>query len=151
MDEGLLKKVDIIRERLDVSYTQARQALQEADGDVVAALANLEETAEAVKQPKPLDWDKQKDEFIASGSELVETVKELIRRGNISKLKVLHKEEVLFEMPFTVGVAAVLVLPQLILLAGIAAIFSEVTIKIERPEAACPIVEETTDDSENLE
>lgn len=40
MDE--LTKIDLIRERLDVSYAEANEALEKAGGDVVAALIELE-------------------------------------------------------------------------------------------------------------
>jgi len=42
-----LATVDLIRERLDVSYQQAMAALDEADGDVVLALALLEDDPQA--------------------------------------------------------------------------------------------------------
>jgi len=37
-----LEKLDSIRERLDVTYEEARRALDEAGGDVVEALTSLE-------------------------------------------------------------------------------------------------------------
>lgn len=40
-----LALVDLIRERMDVGYKQAMEALDQAEGDVVAALALLEDTA----------------------------------------------------------------------------------------------------------
>lgn len=43
MDE--LTKIDLIRERLDVSYAKAHEALAKAGGDVVAALIELEQQA----------------------------------------------------------------------------------------------------------
>ncbi len=42
-----LAQVDLIRERLDVSYKQAMAALDEAEGDVVLALALLEDDPQA--------------------------------------------------------------------------------------------------------
>jgi len=38
-----LDSVDILRERLDASYTEAKEALDATDGDVVAALAHIEQ------------------------------------------------------------------------------------------------------------
>ena len=40
-----LYKIDIIRERLGVSYKEAQEALNQAGGDVVAAIVNLESQA----------------------------------------------------------------------------------------------------------
>ncbi len=38
-----LDSIDVLRERLDASYSEAREALIATDGDVVAALAYIEE------------------------------------------------------------------------------------------------------------
>ena len=38
-----LESVDVLRERLDASYSEAREALVATDGDVVSALAYIEE------------------------------------------------------------------------------------------------------------
>ncbi|MBU0606515.1 MAG: hypothetical protein KKI08_01460 [Armatimonadetes bacterium] len=42
-----LAQVDLIRERMEVSYKQAMAALDEAEGDVVLALALLEDNPQA--------------------------------------------------------------------------------------------------------
>ena len=39
-----LATIDVIRSRMDVNYQQAMEALDQAEGDVVGALAVLEET-----------------------------------------------------------------------------------------------------------
>lgn len=41
-----LETVDLVRERMDVSYKQAMEALDEAEGDVVRALAILEDSTQ---------------------------------------------------------------------------------------------------------
>lgn len=41
--EITLEKIDLLRKRADVSYQEAKQALEENDGNVVEALAYLEE------------------------------------------------------------------------------------------------------------
>ena len=41
--EITLEKIDLLRKRADVSYQEAKQALEETDGTVVEALAYLEE------------------------------------------------------------------------------------------------------------
>jgi len=46
MDDQQLEKVDLIRERMDVTYREAKDALDQVDGDVVAALIMLEEERE---------------------------------------------------------------------------------------------------------
>lgn len=41
-----LETVDLIRERMGVGYKEAKEALDQAEGDVVAALAILEDTTD---------------------------------------------------------------------------------------------------------
>ena len=86
-----------------------------------------------------------KERFTVSGSNLVEKVKELVRQGNIRRVRLIHEEKTLIDIPLSVGApaAAVVVLaaPLLAALAAIAALVKECTIEIERVEE--------TDESKN--
>ena len=79
-----------------------------------------------------------KERITVSGSNLVEKVKELVRQGNIRRVRLIHEEKALFDIPLSVGapVAAVAVLaaPLLAALAAIAALVKECTIEIEKEE-----------------
>jgi len=85
------------------------------------------------------------EKFTVSGSNLVEKVKELVREGNVRRVRLIHEEKVLIDIPLTVGApaAAVVVLaaPLLAALAAIAALVKECTIEIEKVEE--------TDESKN--
>lgn len=86
-----------------------------------------------------------KERFTVSGSNLVEKVKELVRQGNIRRVRLIHEEKTLIDIPLSVGApaAAVVVLaaPLLAALATIAALVKECTIEIEKVEE--------TDESKN--
>ena len=86
-----------------------------------------------------------KERFIVSGSNLVEKIKELVRQGNIRRVRLIHEEKTLIDIPLSVGApaAAVVVLaaPLLAALAAIAALVKECTIEIEKVEE--------TDESKN--
>ena len=41
--DGALEQIDLIRERMGVGYSEARDALEAAEGDVVGALAAIEQ------------------------------------------------------------------------------------------------------------
>ena len=73
MDE--LEKIDVIRERLGVTYKEAKEALDRAGGDVVQALINLEDAHRK--------WD---DALEEKGRQLIEYIKEIIRKGNVTGL-----------------------------------------------------------------
>ena len=76
--------------------------------------------------------------FTVSGSKLVDKVKELIHQGNIRRVRLIHEEKALIDIPLSIGApaAAVVVLtaPVLAALAAIAALVKECTIEIETAE-----------------
>jgi len=79
-----------------------------------------------------------KEKFTVSGSQLVEKVKQLIHEGNIRRVRIIHKEKTVFEIPLTIGapatVAVILVAPVLAALGAFAALVTECTIEVEKTE-----------------
>ncbi|HHT01712.1 MAG TPA: DUF4342 domain-containing protein [Firmicutes bacterium] len=121
-----LEKIDIIRERTGVSYREAREVLEEAGGDVIDALARLEERAGT--------WQER---IQVHGSELVEKVKDLIHEGNVTRVRVRQGEKILFEIPVTVGAVGALLLPTIAALGVVAAMVTRCTIEVERQVDPC--------------
>ncbi len=68
-----------------------------------------------------------------SGSQLVEKVKQLIREGNIRKVRLLHEGRTLIEIPLTIGAPAVAI-GILAALGALAALVTECTIEVEKIE-----------------
>ncbi len=79
-----------------------------------------------------------KEKFTVSGSQLVDKVKQLIHEGNIRKVRIIHKEKTVFEIPLSIGapatVAVILVAPVLAALGAFAALVTECTIEVEKVE-----------------
>jgi len=79
-----------------------------------------------------------KEKFTVSGSQLVDKVKQLIREGNIRRVRIIHKEKTVFEIPLSIGapatVAVILVAPVLAALGAFAALVTECTIEVEKVE-----------------
>ena len=46
------------------------------------------------------------EQFTMSGSQLVEKVKQLIREGNIRRIRVIHEGRTVLEIPLTIGAPA---------------------------------------------
>ncbi|MGE5598003.1 MAG: DUF4342 domain-containing protein [Bacteroidota bacterium] len=120
-----LGKIDLLRERVDVSYEQARAALEEHGGDVVDALVALERGGMG-----------RREMFFARGSELVERLGELLRKGNVTKIRVRRGDHDLLELPVTAGVVGAVVAPDLAMLGAIAALATGCTVEIERAPRA---------------
>jgi len=79
-----------------------------------------------------------KEKLTVSGSQLVDKVKQLIHEGNIRKVRLLHEERTILEIPLSIGAPAttivVLAAPVLAALGAFAALVTECTIEIEKTE-----------------
>ena len=128
MDE--LKKIDIIRNRFDVNYTEAREILTENNDDLVSALINLEEMGKCDSEEDV----RKENQFRVKGQELINRIREIIREGNVNKIVVKNDNKVLLEIPVTAGVAGLVLFPYITVLGGLAALYKDYTLEIERPE-----------------
>lgn len=138
-----LEKIDLLRNRADLSYSEAKKYLDEAGGDVVEALVLIEKEG------------KQRYEKIYSkGSELLERIKEIIRQGNVNKIRVKTGENVVLEIPVTAGVVGAMLAPSLAIIGAVAALATNCSIEVERagrPEGGAepPKKDETNEPSPN--
>ncbi len=74
--EITLEKIDIIRERTGATYTEAKEALEACEGNVVDALVYMENK---VKE--------EKEELYTTKDELVKWIKDIIKKGNVTRIK----------------------------------------------------------------
>lgn len=78
------------------------------------------------------------ERFTVEGDQVVEKIKELVREGNVRRVRLIHKGRPLIDVPLTVGIpvaaAAVLAAPVLAALGAIAALVTECTLEVERVE-----------------
>jgi len=81
------------------------------------------------------DRNERVEEISVSGEKLLSTIKELVHQGNIRRITVKNRDgATLIEIPLTVGVVGILLLPTVAALGAIAALVTECTILIERFE-----------------
>lgn len=125
-----LEKIDLLRERLGISYREARDALERAGGDVLEALIQYEESAKEGLQRELAGWS----------AKLMERIRGILQRGNVARIKVKKDGKTVAEIPATVGalgVLGILASSELAVLAGlstVAALFNRYTLEIERPD-----------------
>lgn len=78
------------------------------------------------------------EKFTVSGGQVVEKVKQLIREGNIRKVRLVHEGKTLIEIPLTIGAPAaavgIMVAPVLAAIGAFAALVTECTIEVEKIE-----------------
>ncbi|NLW08158.1 MAG: DUF4342 domain-containing protein [Clostridia bacterium] len=125
-----LEKIDELRKRLNLSYREAREALQQANGDLLEALIQKETANKKDVQSELEKWS----------STLVEKVRTILHQGNVTRIKIKKEGKTVAELPATVGalgIVGVLLSAELAILAGIgtvAALFNRYTLEIERPD-----------------
>lgn len=112
-----IEKVDLIRERLNVSYEQANKLLQETQGDVLQALIKFEEKEKKTKTK-------------VKGRELLTKIRQIIASGNTSQITVKKGEQNLVEIPVTVGLVGLALFPYMGIIAGLSAMYSDYTLEI---------------------
>lgn len=110
--EITLEKIELVKDRTGVTYKEAKEALETAQGNVVDAIIAIEETIDS-KPSKKLG--EQKEALIAK-------MKETVKKGNISKILVTRDGDTLINIPLTVGVLGTVVAPWG-MIAGIVAAF----------------------------
>ena len=78
------------------------------------------------------------EKFTVSGDKLVDKVKQLVHEGNIRRVRVLHEEKTVLEIPLSVGAPAaaigIMIAPVLAALGAFAALVTECTIEVEKIE-----------------
>jgi hypothetical protein len=79
----------------------------------------------------------RKEEFQVDGDAVVSKIKELVHEGNIRRITLKNEEgRTLIEIPLTMGVVGVILLPVWAAIGAIAALAAKLTIVIEKVEAA---------------
>jgi hypothetical protein len=76
------------------------------------------------------------EEFRVAGDQVVATVRQLVRDGNVSRIQLLSEDgDVLIEVPLTAGAAigavGVMAFPVVAAIGALAALVSRVTIRVE--------------------
>lgn len=92
-----LDMIDQIVERTGVTYAQAKKALEENDEDVIKAIISIEEKNEKF-------GSKLKDDINIKKNDLMDTLKEILQKGNATKVIVEKNGEVYLSLPLTFAV-----------------------------------------------
>lgn len=130
--EITLEKIDLVKERTGVSYKQAKEALEAANGDVVDAIIAIEET-ECCSGCCD-ESGKWTENISAKGSEVMDKVKELVKTGNINRIRIKKDDLVIMDIPVTAGAVGVALIPQFAAIGAAVALLTKCTIEVERPE-----------------
>ena len=75
------------------------------------------------------------ESFKAEGANVLEKIKELIRKGNVRRVLIEHQGKTVAEFPVTAGVVGVLLAPMVAAIGALVALLQDCTIHIERTDA----------------
>ena len=143
--EVTLEQVDKVKERTGVSYAEAKSALELTNGDVLDAIILLEEKAKeryesGIGAEKSTGGTCNNTETI---SELKAWLKDLINKGNISRIKVSKDGDTIVDVPVNAGIAAAVIaviIPPILAFVVVAAVVTKVTIEITKADGTVEIV-----------
>ena len=145
MSSITIEMVDKVMERVpSASYKEVKEALVHSDGDILEAIIYLEENSGAVKAKKKVEdfFEKSKEdaEEVRKNTEekigkdveeLKAQLKELFAKSNRVRVVVEKEGKIIMNIPFTVGVLGIAMMPLLTILGLSAAVLSKYRIKIQ--------------------
>ncbi|MBN4069454.1 MAG: ubiquitin [Alkaliphilus sp.] len=116
-----LESIDIIRERAGVSYKKAKEAIEQTNGNIVDALIFLEEVVDEKK------WSESVGEI---GNDIIGKIKELAKKGNVTRIIIKKEGDVLLNIPVTAGAIGIVLAPIASIVGVSAAILAKMTVEI---------------------
>ncbi|ABG86749.1 DUF4342 domain-containing protein [Clostridium perfringens] len=148
MSEITLEKVDQVIERTYATYAEAKEALEACDGDVVNALIYIEKKREEESKVE----EKVMEEKAESFEDIKKFLKDLIDKGNVSRIRILKDEKALTDIPVNAGIAAgaiAVIFPSILALSVVAAIATKITIEITKADGSVEIVNKIVKNAAN--
>jgi hypothetical protein len=131
-----LEFIEMLRDRANVSYDEAREALEKCDSDLVEALIYLEKKGK-IKSPHS---------EASTKSGFFETLKKLIKAGNETKFIISKNGDTIIDLPLTIVIIVTILMPPLTIIGLIVALFTGHKIRLEKPGCSDMKINKTLDD-----
>lgn len=140
-NEITIEKIDAVIQRVpSATYTQAKKALMDHNGDVIEAIISLESNksienniSKKTKQAKKVVEDifsKDSEDF----KDIKEQAKELLKKSSVIRVIIDRNDKVIMNIPLTAGVVGVALLPIYTLVGLSAAVIGKCRIKIQNED-----------------
>lgn len=130
-----LEKVDQVRERTGVSYAEAKQALEASNGDVLNAIILLEEKSKY----NNVNENKQSETI----NEFKVWLKDLINKGNVTRIKITKDGKSIVDVPVNAGIAAgiiAIIIQPILAFVVVAAVVTQVTIEVTKADGSVEVI-----------
>lgn len=129
-----MEQIDELRKRANVSYEDAKEALEKCNGDLLEALVYLENQ----NKIKNDTADCEQHGFMAR-------LKKLIKKGNETKFTITKNEKVVLSIPVTLAVILTVIATYVVIFALVIALFTGHKFKFESKNGEDMKVNETLD------
>ncbi|WP_289293241.1 DUF4342 domain-containing protein [Romboutsia ilealis] len=140
-NEITIEKIDAVIQRVpNATYAEAKQALIDHNGDVIESIIALESnnTIESNFSKKTKQAKKAVEDILSKDSEdfkdIKEQAKELLKRSSVIRVIIDRNNKVIMNIPLTVGVVGVALLPIYTLVGLSAAVIGKCRIKIQNED-----------------
>lgn len=135
--EITLEKIELVKDRTGVSYKEAKEALEKAEGSVVDAIIDIEESIDL----------KAKSKLGEQGAHVIDKIKELVKKGNVSKIIVKKNDEVVLNLPLNVSLLGTVLAPWAMLAGVIAAFGTKCVIELVKDDGEIIDISEMATDT----
>ena len=140
MENITLEQVDVVRERCNVSYAQAKEALEACNGDVLEAIIYIEQNQ---KKENENSETKDNEYTFNAMEELKNLIKGLIEKGNVTRIKIKKDDKEILDIPVNAGIAASVIaitIPPILAAVVIAAIATQITIEVTKEDGSVEVI-----------
>lgn len=117
--EITLEKIELVKDRTGVSYREAKDALEKTDGSVVDAIILIEDNID--------EGPAASDSKVAG---VIDWIKAAVKKGNVSKIVIRKDEEVIMNLPLSIGVLGTVLFPWAAIAATVAAFGTKCKIEL---------------------
>lgn len=139
MSTVTIEMVDEVRNRTDADYKLAKEALEICDGDVLEAVIYIESLKST--------GEKQRNEFINRGTDLIERLRELVSKGVITRILVMKNDQQVMNIPVIAGGVAALVFTTATIAGILAAVATGCHIKVVKENGEILDLNDMTEES----
>lgn len=136
--EITLEKIELVKDRTGVTYAEAKEALEAAEGSVVDAIIAIEETVNSGQKGRG---------FGKKGEALFDSIKKLIKKGNVARIQVKRDGELVLNVPVNAGIVGAVIAPIASVIGVVAAFGFKCTIEVIKEDGTIIDVSDAVTDA----
>ena len=136
--EITLEKIELVKDRTGVTYAKAKEALEAAEGSVVDAIIAIEETVNSGQKGRG---------FGKKGEALFDSIKKLIKKGNVARIQVKRDGELVLNVPVNAGIVGAVIAPIASVIGVVAAFGFKCTIEVIKEDGTIIDVSDAVTDA----